>query len=101
LYRTIKSIASTQTCGDRLPPRPSLHNPKNKNRKNLATCFRGKRKFAQNNCVSIAFGDFKIKKNLFMNIPLPKEEGLHLLFKSGKEIMRTYTYKCKLWCTPK
>jgi hypothetical protein len=36
-----------------------------------------------------------------MNIPLPKEEGLHLLFKSGKEIMPTYTHRCKLWCTPK
>jgi hypothetical protein len=62
------------------PPSLSLHNPKTKNRKKLATCFRGKRKFAQNNCVSIAFGDFKKKKNPFMNIPLLEEEGLHLLF---------------------
>jgi hypothetical protein len=27
--------------------------------------FRGKRKFAQNNCVNIAFGDFKKKKKTF------------------------------------
>jgi hypothetical protein len=79
------------------PTPPSLHNPKTKNRKKLATYSRGKRKFAQNNCVSIAFGDLKKIKNLFMNIHLPKEEGLHLLFKSGKEIMPT----CKLWCSPK